>query len=205
MKIFNSKKRVAGLALAATAVLGITAVQAGAIAADLPLRGSGTFCLSPNAERTLASQNVTLEAIAPATRNGNCLTMPVTGTLSPDLSRGEGPLQGGMRFASPEHRLDVTNLNIHIKLGEGSTSADIAQDGAAATHVDFFRYPVALNLVSFTPTTVETKNIPLKLAAPGAAAFTTAFGTGTTAAHDPLFLFDGHAQVTNPFGGLSKP
>ncbi|MFD9409373.1 HtaA domain-containing protein [Streptomyces sp. NPDC059989] len=205
MNIFNSKKRVVVLALAATAAFGITAVQAGAIGADLPLRGSGTFCLSPNAERTLAAQNVTLEAIAPATSTGNCVTLPGAGNLSPDLSGGEMPLQGGMRFTGSQHRIDVTNLHIHIKIGEGSTSADIAQDGAPATHVDFFHYPVSLDKVSFTPTTVDTKNIPLKLAAPGAAAFTNAFGAGTTAAHDPLFLFDGHAQVTNPFGSLPKP
>lgn len=204
MKILNSKKRVVVLALAATAALGIAAVQAGAIGADLPLRGNGTFCLSPNAERTLAAQNVTLEAIAPATSNGKCFTLPGAGNLSPDLSGGELPLQGGMRFASPDHRLDLTNLQIHIKLGEGSTSADVAQDGAAATHLDFFRYPVSLDRVSFTPTTVDTTNIPLKLATPGATAFTNAFGTGTTAAHDPFFLFDGHAQVTNPLGGFPK-
>ncbi|MFJ6798903.1 HtaA domain-containing protein [Streptomyces sp. NPDC091268] len=205
MKILNSKKRVVVLALAATAALGTAAVQAGAIGAELPLRGSGTFCLSPNAERTLAAQNVTLEAIAPATSTGKCVTLPGAGNLSPDLSGGEIPLQGGMRFTGAEHRLDVTNLRIHINLGEGSTSADVAQDGATATHIDFFRYPVSLDRVSFTPTTVDTTNIPLKLTAPGAAAFTNAFGTGTTQAHDPLFLFDGHAQVTNPLGGLPRP
>nr|BFD89201.1 hypothetical protein KitaXyl93_05610 [Kitasatospora sp. Xyl93] len=204
MKIFTSKKRTVVLTLLTATALGITA-QAGAIGADLPIRGSGTFCLSPNAEHTLAAQNVTLEAIAPATRTGNCVTLRGSGTLASDLSSGGGPFQGGMRFASSEHRLDVTNLNIHIKLGEGSTSADVAQDGAAATHVDFFHYPVALDLVSFTPTTVDTKNIPLKLAAPGEAAFTNAFGPGTTAAFDPLFLFDGHAQITNPFAGVPKP
>ncbi|MEU9097337.1 HtaA domain-containing protein [Streptomyces sp. NPDC048361] len=205
MKIFNSKKRVVVLVLAATSVLGIAAVQAGAIGADLPLRGSGTFCLSPNAERTLTAQNVTLKAIAPATSTGRCVTLPGAGNLSPNLSGGEMPLKGGMRFTGSDHRLDVTNLHIHIKIGEGSTSADVAQDGAPATHVDFFHYPVSLDRVSFTPTTVDTTNIPLKLTAPGAAAFTNAFGTGTTAAHDPLFLFDGHAQVTNPLGGIPKP
>ncbi|WP_171163722.1 HtaA domain-containing protein [Streptomyces sp. I05A-00742] len=205
MKAFTSKKRTVVLALLTATALGIIAVQAGAIGADLPISGSGTFCLSPNAEHTLAAQNVTLEAIAPATRTGNCVTLPGSGTLASDLSSGGGPFQGGMRFADSEHRLDVTNLNIHIKLGEGSTSADVAQDGAAATNVDFFHYPVALDLVSFTPTTVDTKNIPLKLAAPGAAAFTNAFGAGTTAAFDPLFLFDGHAQITNPFAGVPKP
>ncbi|MFD9516818.1 HtaA domain-containing protein [Streptomyces sp. NPDC059979] len=205
MKILNSKRRVTVLVLAATAALGVTALEAGAIGPDLPLRGSGTFCLSPDAERTLAAQNVKLEPIAPATANGNCLTLPGSGILKPDLSGGELPLEGGMRFATAEHRLDVTNLRIHIKLGEGSTSADVAQDNETAQHLDFFRYPVSLDRVSFTPRTVDTANIPLKLATPGAEAFTKAFGPGTTAAHDPLFIFGGHSEITNPLGGLPRP
>ncbi len=205
VKIFNSKKRVSLLALAAAAILGATAVEAGAIGSDLPLRGTGTFCLSQEAADALATQGVTLEATALATASGNCVTLPGAGTLSPDLTGGELPLQGGMRFATPGHRLDVTNLRIHVHIDEGSTSADVSQDGAPATTIDLFHYPVSLGRVSFTPTTVDTRNIPLTLTTPATAAFTDTFGDSPVAAGAPLFIFDGHAEVTNPLSGFGKP
>ncbi|WP_176733035.1 hypothetical protein [Streptomyces agglomeratus] len=55
-----------------------------------------------------------------------------------------------------------------------------------------------------TPTTVDTKNIPLQLTEPGATAFTHTFGTSPTEAGKPLFLFDAHAEVINPFSDLPQ-
>ncbi|MFF4369481.1 HtaA domain-containing protein [Streptomyces sp. NPDC001594] len=204
MKIFNSKKRVAALALTAAALVSITAVQAGAIAADLPVRGKGTVCLTPEAARALVTQGLTFEAIAPATGDGSCVTFPGSGSLSPNLTGGEIPLEGGMRFTARGHQLDLTKVHIHIRLGEGYTSVDAAADGGPAKNIELFRYPVSLNRVTFTPTTVDTKDIPLSLTAPGAAAFTEAFAATPVAAGETLVTFDGHAEITNPFGGLPR-
>lgn len=206
VKILNSKKRVVLLSLAVAATLGATAVQAGAVKADLPLKGSGTVCLTPDAVRALAAQNLILEATGAATAAGDCITFPGSGTLSPDLTGGELPLQGGMRFSGAGHRLDATSLVVHIRLGQGSTSADVSQDGGApAKNTDLFHYPVALSQVSFTPTTVDTRNVPLNLTTAGVTAFESAFGQSPVAAGTPLFTFDGHAQITNPLGGFPKP
>ncbi|GAB2729256.1 HtaA domain-containing protein [Kitasatospora kifunensis] len=205
MKIFATKKRAVILALATTATLGVTAVGAGAIGSELPLRGTGTFCLSPAATQALAARNMTLEAIAPATATGNCVTLPGTGKLAPDLTGGEIPLQGGMRFSTPGHQLDVTNMRIHVHPGQGSTSADVSPDGSPATNIDLFHYPLSLDRVSFTPTTVDTKDFPLSLTDRGATAFTGAFGDSPVTVGEPLFLFTGHAEITNPLDGFSQP
>ncbi|MCT9091616.1 HtaA domain-containing protein [Streptomyces sp. ASQP_92] len=206
VKIFHSKKRVAALALTAAALVSITAVQAGAFAPSLPVRGKGTVCLTTEAARALTTQGLTFGAVAPATGDGNCVTFPGSGSLSPNLTGGEIPLKGGMRFAGRGHRLDLTNVQIHIRLGEGYTSADAAADGGpAAKNIELFRYPVSLNRVTFTPTTVDTKGIPLSLTAAGGAAFTKAFAATPVAVGKALFTFDGHAEITNPFSGLPKP
>ncbi|MEU7068130.1 HtaA domain-containing protein [Streptomyces sp. NPDC046161] len=201
MKIFRSKKRLVVCSLAAVAGLGVTAVHAEAIGPELPLRGTGTLCLSPDAARTLAARNVTMQPIAPATTTAtNCVTLPGSGTLSADLSGGEIPLQGGMRFSDASHRLDVTNL--HIYPGKGSTTADFAQDGAAPTNIDFAHYEVSPRTVSISPSSVDSKSVPVNLTAPGAAAFINAFGTSPVAVNTPAFVFDGHAEIVNPFGDL---
>lgn len=205
MKILNSKKRVVALALAAVAATGATAVQAGAISPTIPLRGSGTVCLTPEAARALATQGVKFEAIAPATAAGTCVRLPGTGTLAPDLTGGELPLQGGMRFSSSGHRLDLTDVRVHIHIVEGNTTADASQNGAPARNIELVRFPVSLSRVSFTPTTVDTRNVPLNLTAPGAAAFTSAFGTSPVAVGTPLFTFDGHGEITNPLSGPALP
>ncbi|MEV7729180.1 hypothetical protein AB0P15_31295 [Streptomyces sp. NPDC087917] len=204
MKIYWSKKRLLVLCMALTAVLGVTAVQAGAVDVDLKVKGKGVFCLAPAARRALAANGVTLEPIAPATGSGDCVTLPGTGTLKPDLTGGELPLEGGMRFSGAGHRLEATHLVIHVRLGEGSTSADIAQDGAAPTGVSLFHYPIARSSVSLTPTSVTVKDTPLALTAPGTAAFTQAFGSSPTSDGNPLFLFDGNAEIINPFAPLPR-
>ncbi|MFI8275533.1 HtaA domain-containing protein [Streptomyces sp. NPDC085929] len=196
MKIFKTKKRMVMLSLAACTVVGLCAIEAGAIGSVLSLRGSATFCLSPDAARALADQKVTLEATGPATASGNCVKLPGKGTLKTDLTGGELPLEGGMRFTSADHRLDLSNLNIHIRLGEGYTSADVSQDGAPAANADFLRFPVSPGQVSFTPTSVDTRNNPVKLSPAGTAAFTNAFGATPVLAGAPLFVFDGHGAVT---------
>ncbi|MFI5617886.1 HtaA domain-containing protein [Streptomyces sp. NPDC051567] len=205
VKVLHSKKRVAVLALAVTATLAVTAVQAGAVKADLPLRGTGTVCLTREAVNTLAVQKVTLEATGAATASGNCVTFPGSGTLAPDLTGGELPLQGGLRFSGGGHRLDLTGLVVHIRIGEGRTSADVSQDGAPAKNTDLLRYPVSLSRVSFTPTSVNTKDIPLTLTTPGGAAFTQAFGATPVPTGTPLFTFAGQARITNPFAPLPSP
>ncbi|MFD4737615.1 HtaA domain-containing protein [Streptomyces sp. NPDC058412] len=202
MKIINSKKRLVILSLAAVAALGGTAIAAG-IGPELPLRGSGTFCLSPDAARTLAAQNTTLAAIAPATAADNCVTLPGTGTLSADLLGGEIPLQGGMRFTGAGHQLDVTNVHIHV--GQRTTSADIAQNGAQAKNLDLFHYTLSPSTVAVTPRTVNATSIPLNLTAPGATAFTDTFGSSPAKAGDPLFTFDGRAEFTTPFSHVATP
>ncbi|WP_035839269.1 HtaA domain-containing protein [Kitasatospora azatica] len=205
MRIFSSKKRVVLLGLASATVVGLGAIQAGAVTFDLPVRGTGTQCLTPEADRSLAAQNVTLEPIAPATVTNNCLTYPGSGTLSPRLTGGEIPIQGGMSFSGGGHRLDLSNLVVHIRLGEGYTSADVSQDGAPATNIHLLTFPVSPSRVEFTPTTVDTKDIPLRLSAPAAAAFTDAFGESPVEVGETLFTFAGHAEITNPLGGFPTP
>ncbi|MEV6048355.1 HtaA domain-containing protein [Streptomyces xanthochromogenes] len=205
MKILGSKKRVAVLTLAVGATLAATAVQAGAVKAELPLQGSGTVCLTQEAARALDAQHVTISATGAATGSGNCVTFPGSGTLSPDLTGGELPLQGGMRFARGGSHLDMTHLVIHIRLGKGHTSADIAQNGAPGKNTTVFRFPVSLSKVSFTPATVDTKDIPLTLTSEGATAFADTFGVAPLPADAPLLAFDGQARITSPFGGLPKP
>ncbi|MDH6122329.1 hypothetical protein ABH930_006695 [Kitasatospora sp. GAS204A] len=197
MKIFNSKKRVVALSFAAVAVVGAGAVQAGAISIDLPVRGNGKECLVPAAAQALTDQQVTMEPIAPATVTGGCLSYPGSGTVSPNLTGGEMPIQGGVRFTGAGHTLELTNMVIHTRLGEGYTSADLSQDGAPATNITLFKFPVSPSLVTFTPTTVDTRNIPLSLSAPAATAFTNTFGSSPVAAGDTMFTFDGHAEITN--------
>lgn len=200
VKISGSKKRLAVLSIAAAITLGAAAVQAGAIAANLNLRGKGTYCLSPGAARNLAAQGITLEAIAPATVAGTCLTMPGTGTVARDLSGGEVPLEGGMRFSAPGHRLDITNSIGHVRVGEGNNTADIAVDGGAATNVDFIHWPLSMSRVSFTPTSASLKDNPVTLTDAAKASFSKAFGASPTAQGEPLFFFTGQAEITNPFG-----
>ncbi|MEV7441303.1 HtaA domain-containing protein [Streptomyces sp. NPDC091204] len=196
MKIFSTKKRVAVLSLAAVAVVGAGAIQAGAIGTDLTVRGSGTFCLTSDAARALADQKVALEPTGAATASGNCITLPGSGTVSPTLTGGELPLEGGMRFTSTTHQLDVTKFTIHVRIGEGYTSATVAQDAEPASDIDIFRFPVSLSLVSFTPRSVDTKNAPVMLSSDGAAAFTRAFGAAPVASGKQLFTFDGHGEIT---------
>ncbi|GAB2701241.1 HtaA domain-containing protein [Kitasatospora kifunensis] len=193
------------LSFAAAAVVGLGAVEAGAISLDLPVRGTGKQCLVPDAAQNLAAQQVTMEPLAPATVAGGCLSYPGSGTLSPNLTGGDMPIQGGVRFTGAGHTLDLTNLVIHTRLGEGYDSADVSQDGAPATNIHLFHFPVAANLVSFTPTTVDTRNIPLSLTAPAVAAFTNAFGASPVAAGDTMFTFDGHAEITNTPGVPTLP
>ncbi|MFF4369469.1 hypothetical protein [Streptomyces sp. NPDC001594] len=205
MKFPGSKKRLAVLSTAAVVAVGVAAVQAGAIAADLSLRGTGTYCLSPEAVRTLAVQGVTLEAIAPATVDGTCLSMPGAGTLARDLSGGEVPLEGGMRFSGAGHRLDITNSIGHARIGEGNNTADVAVDDEAATNVDFIHWPLSVSRVSFTPTSVSIKDNPVTLTDAANTAFTKAFGASPTAEGEPLFFFTGQAEITNPFSKFPTP
>ncbi|MBT2493929.1 HtaA domain-containing protein [Streptomyces sp. ISL-96] len=202
VKIINSKKRLVILSLAAAAALGGTAMAAGA-SPELPLRGSGTFCLAPDAARTLTTQNMSLEAIAPATAADNCVTLPGTGTLSADLLGGDIPLEGGMRFTGAGHQLDVSNVHIHV--GKRSTSADIVQTASAAKNVDFLHYTLSPSTVSVTPRTVNAASIPLNLTTPGAVAFTDALGSSPVKAGEPLFTFDGRAEFTTPFNDVTMP
>lgn len=182
------------------------AVQAGALAVDLNLRGKGTFCLSPEAARTLAAQSVTLEAIAPATVDGTCLTMPGAGTLAPDLTGGEVPLEGGMRFTSAAgHHLDIVRMSGHVRLNEGYNTADVAVDDETAVNLDIAHWPVSMSRVAITPTTVSMKDNPLTLTDAAKTAFTRAFGASPTAEGEPIFLFTGQGEITNPFGRLPKP
>ncbi|GLX34273.1 hypothetical protein Sros01_03460 [Streptomyces roseochromogenus] len=193
------------LSVAATVVIAVAAVQAGAIGTDLHIRGESTFCLSPEAARALAEQKVEMEPIAPATASGTCVTLPGAGTMAPDITSADIPLTGGMRFTGAGHRLDVTNLRGHVRIGEGSTSADLAKDQEPATNVDFVHWPVSLSRVSLTPTTASMKNNPVTLTPEGTAAFTRAFGAGPTPDGTPLFLFEGKGELSNPFRGSAKP
>ncbi|MFI1252862.1 HtaA domain-containing protein [Streptomyces netropsis] len=131
-----------------------------------------------------------------ATTNGTCVTMPGTGTISTDLLSGEIPAQGGMRFAGANHKLDVTNLRLHI--GSRTTSADVSVDGGPATNVDFLHYTLDPTKYSVTPTTVSTKPMPLNLTSPGRNAFTTAFAASPVEAGQRLFDFSGEAKFTKP-------
>ncbi len=205
MKFSCSKKRLVVLSITGAVVLGLGAVQAGALAANLHLRGEGTFCLSPEAARNLAAKRVTLEAIAPATVDGTCVTMPGAGTLAPDLTGGEVPLEGGMRFQGAGHRLDITHMSGHVRINEGYNTADVAVDGGPAANLDIAHWPVSVSRVSITPTTVSMKDNPLTLTDAAKGAFTKAFGAGPTADGEALFLFTGKAEITNPFGGVPKP
>ncbi|MFD9333142.1 HtaA domain-containing protein [Streptomyces sp. NPDC060028] len=205
VKFSGSKKRLVVLSITAAVALGVGAVQAGAIAGSLNLRGKGTFCLSPEAARNLAARSVTFEAIAPATVDGTCVTMPGAGTLAPDLTGGEVPLEGGMRFQGSGHRLDITRMSGHVRLNEGYNTADVAVDGGPAANLDIAHWPVSMSRVSMTPTTVSMKDNPLTLTDAAKAAFAQAFGAGPTAEGQALFLFTGKAEITNPFGGLSRP
>ncbi len=141
----------------------------------------------------------------PGTAAGTCVTLPGTGTLQPDLTGGELPLEGGLRFSRAGHRLEATHLVIHVRLGEGTTSADLSEDGGAATRSDLFQYPIARSSDALTPTSVGVKRMPQALTAGGTEAFTHAFGSSPTPGSNPLFLFDGNAEITNPFGALPKP
>ncbi|MFD3875348.1 hypothetical protein [Streptomyces sp. NPDC058623] len=199
------KKRLAVLSVAAVVSVGVASVQAGAIGTELKLRGKATFCLSPEAARTLAAQSVTLEAIAPATVSGTCLTMPGTGTLASDISGGELLLQGGMRFAGTGHRLGITNMKSHIRVGEGFDTADVAVDDEPAKNLTIDRWPVSVSRVAISPTSVTAKDNPVTLTDAAKAAFTKAFGASPTAAGEPMFIFTAQAEITNPFGALPKP
>ncbi|MGW2586228.1 hypothetical protein ACWCYZ_33805 [Streptomyces virginiae] len=203
MKIFNSKKRLVLLSLAAAATVGVTAVAAGAVGPGLSLRGHGTLCLVPEAARALEARQVKLEAIAPATAAGNCVTLPGAGTLQPDLTGGEIPLEGGLRFSDAGHRLDVTHVHLHP--GARYASADVAKDGAPASNIDLYRFELSLRTVSVGLRTVDTTPIPVNITAPAAAAFTDAFGASPAAAGAPLFTFEGHGEITNPIGSFPKP
>lgn len=205
MRIFSSKKRVVLLSLAATVTIAVAAVQAGAIGTDLHVRGKSIFCLTPEAAQALAAKDIKLLPIAPATTSGNCVTQPGDGTMSPDVTSADIPLAGGIRFESAEHRLDVTNLRGHVRIGQGSTSADVAQDSGAAKNIDFLHWPISLSRVSLTPTTASMKDNPVTLTAAGVAAFTRAFGGSPTSGDAPLFMFEGKGELTNPFGALPKP
>ncbi|MFK0045972.1 hypothetical protein ACIQU4_17995 [Streptomyces sp. NPDC090741] len=205
MKIFSSKGRLAFIAGAAMVTLGVAAAQVGAFAPTLQLRGEGTYCLAPDAASALKAHGVTLEAIAPATVNGDCVAMSGAGTLAPDLSSGEVPIKGGMRFSSALHRLDITNLHAHVGIGEGSNTADVAQDGGPATNIDFIHWPVSLSNISMTPTSGSITHNPVTLTPGAAQVFTNAFGTSPTAGSEPLFYFDGKAKLSNPFSGLTTP
>jgi hypothetical protein len=203
MKIFNSKKRLVILSLAATLTLGAAAVEAGAIGPELSLRGTGKFCLTTDAARALAKQNVTLQPIAPATGSGNCVTLPGAGKLSMNLTGGDIPLTGGMRFANADHRLEVTNLHIHT--GKSSTTADFARDGAAPKNVDFLHYEVSTRTISISPGAVDSKSVPLNITSQAATAFTDTFVTTPAGPGTALFVFDGHAEIVNPLSGPLKP
>lgn len=201
MNISPTPKRLATLSLVAVAAVATVA----AIGPDLSLRGTGTYCLTPEAARAAEAQGVTMEAIAPATATGTCVTLPGTGTAKANLSGGDAPLQGGMRFSRNGHRLDVTNLHIHVRLTEGDTSADFAPDGSPATPTDFLHYKSSPSLAKVTPTTFDASPNTLYITTPAAAAFTDTFGTSPAAAGTALFTFEGHAEIVNPLSKFPTP
>lgn len=205
VKNSSSKKRLILLSVGAAVIAAVAAVQAGAIGSAVPIRGTNTFCLTSEAARTLAEQKVGVEPIAPATASGNCVTLRGTGSLAPDVTSGEGTLTGGVRFTGGGHRLDVTNLQGHIRFGEGSTTADLAQDGGPVANVDFLHWPISLGRVSMTPTTASMKDNPVTLTAAGTAAFARAFGAGPTPGNTPLWLYEGKGELSNPFRSPAKP
>ncbi|MEU9178407.1 HtaA domain-containing protein [Streptomyces sp. NPDC048550] len=205
VKNSRSKKRFILLSVAATVIAAVAAVQAGAIGSAVQIRGTNTFCLTPEAARTLAEQKVEVEPIAPATASGTCVSMQGTGTIAPDVTSGDGTLTGGMRFTGGGHRLDITNLQGHIRFGEGSTTADLAQDGGPLTNIDFLHWPISLSRVSMTPTTASMKDNPVTLTAKGTAAFTRAFGASPTPGNTPLWRYEGKGELTNPFRSPAKP
>ncbi|OEJ35229.1 hypothetical protein [Streptomyces subrutilus] len=206
MKSPGSKKRLVVLSITAAVALGVATVQAGAIAADVNVRGKGAYCLSSDAARNLTAQGVTLEAVAPATIDDTCVTMPGAGTVAPDLTGGQVPLEGGMRFTSATgHHLDITHMIGHVRIGEGYNTADVAVDNEAAVNLDIAHWPVSMSRVSITPTTASMKDIPLTLTADARAAFIRAFGASPTAKDEPIFLFTGQGAITNPFSQLPKP
>ncbi|MEV6735104.1 MULTISPECIES: HtaA domain-containing protein [unclassified Streptomyces] len=205
VKNYSVKKRLILLSVAATAIAAVAAVQAGAIGSAFQIRGTNTFCLAPEAARTLTEQKVEVEPIAPATASGTCVTLQGTGTLAPDVTSGEGTLTGGMRFTGGGHRLEVTNLQGHVRFGEGSTSADLAQDGGPVTNVDFAHWPISLSRVSMTPTTASMKDNPVTLTDKGTAAFVHAFGAGPTPGNTPLWSYEGKGELSNPFRSPAKP
>jgi hypothetical protein len=49
---------------------------------------------------------------------------------------------------------------------------------------------------------VDTQGVPLSLTEPAATALADAFGDSPVPAGDPLFIFDGHAEITNPLAGF---
>ncbi|MEU9194574.1 HtaA domain-containing protein [Streptomyces hundungensis] len=205
MRILRTKKRIAALSLTATAVITLGAIQAEALVLNVPVRGKATQCLAPEAERVLAAQKVQMESIGSASVSGSCLTYTGTGTVSPKLTGGKIPIDGGMRFANAGHRLEITNMTVNIKLGTGYTSADVSQDGAPRTNITLFSFPVSLSDVTFTPTTVETKGVPVSLAKAGDQAFTKAFGNDVAAAGSPLFIFRARGEITSPLANITGP
>ena len=82
-------------------------------------------------------------------------------------------------------QIDMTHLVVHIRLGEGHTSADISQNESPGKNAEVFRFPVSLSRVTFTPTTVNIKNVPLTLTAEGTTAFTDTFGVAPLSADTP--------------------
>ncbi|MFD9406499.1 hypothetical protein ACFWBN_05650 [Streptomyces sp. NPDC059989] len=130
-------------------------------------------------------------------------SIPGAGTLQPDLTGGEIPLEGGLRFSDAGHRLDVTHVHLHP--GARYAGADVAKDGALASNIDLYRFELSLKTGSVGLRTVDTTPIPVNIAAPAAEAFTNAFGACPAAAGAPLFTFEGHGEITNPIGSFPTP
>jgi hypothetical protein len=190
---------------------GLAALAAPSLAAAvgvlIPIRGTGTFCLTPAAAAGLAERHVALTALAPATLDTTgptpCVTFPTAGgSVAPDISAGTVRADGGMSFtrSGDPARLDFTDLTSDITTD--TFTSQMSVNGGAPAETGFLRYDIGPAYAGVTPSAITVTDAPATLAPAAADAFTATLGTAPTPADAPMFSIDGHAAFLDNLPGL---
>ncbi|GAA2158588.1 hypothetical protein GCM10009760_61700 [Kitasatospora kazusensis] len=194
------------LALGLTAMLAMAA-PAGAAGPEIPVKGQATFCLSPAAAKTFATDKVIMTATAPAVLDTSgptpCVTMPISkGAISLDLVSGGAPLDGGFSFTreSDQNRLEFSNL--YSNLTRRTITADETLNGSAPTNIDLATYAVDTDQVKVGLTGVDAVGVSGNLTQMGADAFTSAFDDQPVDNGQPLFTITGHVDLLKSAAAL---
>lgn len=198
----------------ATSLLALPARDAAAQVGDQAftyLDGLGQLRLTDSALAQLATQKITVQAVAPATAiTGSDGTTVVGITTSPEFgvgtvsvtghaSQASGRARGGVVLANASARMEIAEIrgSVPENLVYGFLKVNDVWVGEVALYafdagaVQLSVQPGSLGL----PTTMQASGIPVTPTQAGADAFTNAFGTALFTTKDTVFLASAQGHV----------